>query len=109
MLVRLTYASRICPGYGHLQIEGIVSRARSFNGEHGITGVLAFDGLQIMQLLEGPDSEVDALFDRIAADDRHEDIVRLFRDPIAGLHFQEWGMARLPFIDTLKILKAIGH
>ena len=104
MLTRLAYASKLCSGSVDSEVERIVWKARLINQDLGVTGILAFDGLQIIRLLEGPEQETVRLFERISADERHEDVVPLIREPIRGLYFQRWGMVKVPFIDALKIL-----
>lgn len=108
MLLRLVYASQICPGYSHPHIEDIVRHAKAANRTRGITGVLGFDGFQIIQILEGEDDNVNPLFDRIFRDGRHYDIVILCRAPIAAVHFEDWGMARRPLLDLIVMADAIG-
>ena len=56
----------------------IVGQARARNAEHGITGLLVFDGSRFCHHLEGPLHAVDALMNRIADDRRHADVRVLY-------------------------------
>jgi hypothetical protein len=89
-------------------VEGIVGQAKAANRAQGITGVLGFDGLQIIQILEGEDDAVDPLFERISRDERHFDVVVLRRVFIPTMHFEDWGMARRPLLDLFVMAGAIS-
>jgi hypothetical protein len=43
-----------------------------YNKLVGVTGLLVFDGVRYIQLIEGEDSAVDLLMARIARDRRHD-------------------------------------
>ena len=44
-------------------------------------------------MLEGPDNVVQALFDQIAKDKRHDSIRLLLRKEMEAKEFEEWSMA----------------
>ena len=107
-LLRLTYASIIATGFdGHQEFAAIAEHARTANAATCIGGVLAFDGLQFLQILEGDAATVEALFARIVADPRHYGVVCLRRTRIVTRHFPAWGMRRQPAIDLLQLSEAI--
>jgi hypothetical protein len=105
MLTRIVYASLACPDTGQAEIDAVVEKAQVFNREHGITGVLAFDGSQIVQIIEGPEEAVEALYGRIREDNRHEGVVTLTHDGIAEPHFPNWAMVRRPISDVLLLVE----
>ena len=106
--LRLTYASIAATGFnGHREYPAIVDHARPANRLAGIGGVLAFDGHQFLQILEGPVEQVEALFARITADPRHYGVVCLRHTAVAVRYFDEWGMRRQPAIDILQLSERI--
>lgn len=100
MLTRLCYASQIAPDCGEAEFGAIVDHACSVNPKLGITGVIAFDGRKIIQILEGPANAVDTLYDKIRRDPRHQGVVELSRTEIERPSFAEWGMTRRPVAEV---------
>ena len=83
MLVRLMYASRAAEGLKPDALSAIVRKSTAHNPAHGVTGVLCFSGTVFLQVLEGGRSQVSQLYNRIAADPRHHDVVLLTYEEIA--------------------------
>jgi Sensors of blue-light using FAD len=75
-----------------VHFNDIVSKARLYNAAHDISGFLMFDQRRFHQILEGPTKEVDALFARIEADQRHSNVKLLKRDMIKVSTFENWSM-----------------
>ena len=86
-LVRHVYVSQIAPGCGAAEIEAIVAHSGPANARRNNTGVIAFDGHEIIQIIEGEESDVDALVAAIAKDKRHTGMVGLDHGPINALSF----------------------
>ena len=61
----------------------------------GITGVLCFSDDIFLQVLEGGRSAVNALYNRIAADPRHNDVVLLSYEEIGERRFAGWSMGQV--------------
>ena len=75
----------------------ILAVSRRNNARDGITGLLYSDGVRFMQVLEGPDAQVEAAYARIKLDQRHRAAVALSRRVIQEREFGPWEMAaRLP-------------
>lgn len=94
MLTRLRYASTFADDPKPDELALIVAWSAASNSARGITGILAVDGRQVMQVLEGPPEEIDALFLRISADPRHYGIVVIDHHGIPATSFADWGMVR---------------
>jgi hypothetical protein len=92
MLVRLIYASRIAEGQGDEVIDAILQQSRAKNPQLGITGVLCYDGRMFMQALEGGRNVVSNLYNRIANDPRHRDVIILSYEEIGERCFSGWTM-----------------
>jgi hypothetical protein len=95
MLVRLLYASRAETPLSSAQIDAILARSRSFNPDHGITGVLCYSGDLFMQVLEGGRDEVNKLYAEIVRDPRHHDVLLLDYAEISERRFAGWTMGRV--------------
>jgi hypothetical protein len=62
------------------------------NDEAGLTGLLLHRDGRFMQVLEGPDDAVQAVFATIAADERHTDVRLLLDEQIPARQFPGWSM-----------------
>ncbi|GGD28655.1 BLUF domain-containing protein [Aureimonas glaciei] len=104
MPIRIVYASQVCPYVGRQEMHAIVSLADESNRRDGITGVVAFDEFQVIQVLEGPRDVVEALYDRILKDDRDEGILTLQKHEIETARFPDWTMIERPIADVLMLI-----
>ena len=96
-LIRLIYISRSTseiddtvefePG-----IALILARSRVNNRENGLGGVLYFGNGCFFQCLEGPADKVDALYQKLHQDPRHNDLKMLSRQKITQPAFAKWDM-----------------
>lgn len=75
MLKRLKYVSRFSGSLSRSEIDDIVERAVQNNRTLGITGMMMASGGIFFQVLEGPSQAVDTLYEKIASDPRHTDMV----------------------------------
>ena len=71
-LYEVLYVSTIAPNEAVSIVAEIAGKARLFNSEHDITGLLIFDGMRFCQQLEGSSKQVLALMERITQDPRQE-------------------------------------
>ena len=95
MLVRLMYASRAVPAVDQEELVAILKKSKVNNPRAGVTGVLCFSEGIFMQVLEGGRTAVNQLYNRIAADPRHGDVVLLHYDEIAERRFAGWSMGQV--------------
>ena len=95
MLVRLMYASRAAESVNHDELVAILKQSKAYNPAAGVTGVLCFSGGIFLQVLEGGRSHVSALYNRIAADPRHRDVVMLSYEEIDERNFAGWAMGQV--------------
>lgn len=100
MLVRLLYASRAREGAGVEQMQSILQACRSKNPEEGITGILCHSGGIYMQVLEGGRITVNRLYNLIAKDSRHKDVVVLHYEEVSERLFSSWTMGQ---VDLAKV------
>jgi hypothetical protein len=79
-------------GFDAAMLAGILSSARRNNPRDDITGALICRHDLYLQLIEGPPVAIDALYARIAADDRHAGVRLLLQDEVAERMFPDWAM-----------------
>lgn len=89
----LMYVSSAVADLDNAALNALVESASTFNAAHGITGCLAFNGLNFLQVIEGDDAALDACMVRIRADTRHEGIVVLRDTQVKTREFPDWAMA----------------
>jgi Sensors of blue-light using FAD len=95
MLVRLMYASRANEAVRPEVLNAIMKKSTQNNPGAGVTGVLCFSGEMFLQVLEGGRAAVNKLYNRIAQDPRHRDVMLLSYDEIAERSFAGWSMGQV--------------
>jgi len=95
MLVRLMYASRATETVRPEVLNAILKKSTHNNPAVGVTGVLCFSGEIFLQVLEGGRGQVSKLYNRIAQDPRHQDVVLLSYDEIDERSFASWSMGQV--------------
>ena len=95
MLVRLMYASRTTEAFKPDSLSAILKKSTANNPSIGVTGVLCSSGDVFLQVLEGGRSQVSALYNRIATDPRHRDVVMLSYEEIEERSFAGWAMGQV--------------
>jgi hypothetical protein len=95
MLVRLMYASRAAETVRPEALNAILKKSTHNNPLVGVTGVLCFSGEIFLQVLEGGRSQVSTLYNRIAQDPRHRDVVLLSYEEIDERSFAGWAMGQV--------------
>lgn len=95
MLVRLLYASRAAHAITPDFIDSILAKSREHNPNLGITGILCWGGDIFMQVLEGGRGTVNALYNQIVRDERHQDVVLLHYEEISERRFSSWTMGQV--------------
>lgn len=101
MLTQLIYRSRSRTSLSPEELNHLGAGSARRNQAQQVNGLLLYDGEYFMQVLEGQDDTVSALFARICKDPRHTDIVLLLRDPIPRTHFGQWRVGTLDVRDDL--------
>jgi hypothetical protein len=93
MLIQLCYASVAVAPFEAPALQAMLKKARANNTRDGITGLLLYGNGHFVQLLEGDEGPVDALYARIVKDPRHRQVFLLYRDPVTERDFAKWEMA----------------
>ena len=95
MLVRLMYASRAAQPVDHDTLLAILRQSKANNPAQGITGLLCYSDGIFIQVLEGGRGAVNRLYNRIAADPRHTEVVLLSYEEIGERRFASWAMGQV--------------
>ncbi len=91
-LSQIIYVSALDPAVGPTELLLLLQRARVFNEQRQITGILVEVEGSILQVLEGEPETISALFDRISADPRHLRVLKLIQEPVEARSFGDWSM-----------------
>jgi hypothetical protein len=74
----------------------LLRKARQYNQQVNLSGLLVHTNGQFLQVLEGPEPALSNLFARIIDDPRHYDVHTLAYGPVAERAFADWRMAYAP-------------
>ncbi len=108
-IVALAYCSRPVD-FSFEQTEQILTASRRNNAKAGLTGALIYDNHTFLQWIEGEETEIRAVFERISSDHRHSDIKLLLVRKLDGRWFPDWSMTAAVTQDqTLRSLKLVSH
>ncbi len=92
-LCTLAYVSRATTPFTDEDLTNLLSLSRSNNESRGITGMLLYCSGSFFQIVEGPQSAIDQLYDILLDDKRHCDIRRLIYRDTQARAFAQWSMA----------------
>lgn len=92
MLTTLIYKSQLNPSCKSLSLLSLVEKAKHSNTALDVTGILLFDGVEFLQILEGSEEVIETLFLKIREDKRHYSVVELMRDYGPRRRFENVGM-----------------
>ena len=96
MLKRIKYISRFSRALSSEEVEELGRQAADKNQSLDITGVLMAGGGFFFQIIEGPKEAVDSIYDAIAADVRHQQVLLLAtQDGVRDRMFPGWAMKRV--------------
>lgn len=91
-IVQLIYVSVAEHQLDDQEIRQLLDVSVRNNATRHITGMLLYAAGRFMQVLEGEDTDVDAIMGRIERDPRHHAIVVLSREAVSAREFPHWSM-----------------
>ncbi len=91
-LVEYIYASAATHDFTNDELIELLQLARENNTQLAITGMLLHHEGSFIQILEGPEDAVEALFEIISRDERHANILLLSKRNVKERSFADWGM-----------------
>jgi|SRR5579859_3501310 len=91
-LFTLVYVSYSPQTFTDNELIDLLKAAREKNDKLGITGMLLYRKGFFLQVLEGEQEKVQALYARIRQDPRHQRIITVYEAPIQVRSFGSWQM-----------------
>lgn len=92
-LISIVYMSRASEIFRSREVRHrLKQKSIEYNSRYAITGVLVYSCDTFVQLLEGPESAVNRLYDDICIDERHRDVELLMRSHISLRRYAEFSM-----------------
>ena len=91
-MIEIIYASAEAQPFSPNALAELLAKARENNRTLGVSGVLLHHKGSFLQVLEGPEPVVDALFHKIGKDPRHTRMMVIKRRSISERAFGEWSM-----------------
>ena len=92
MLYRIIYLSSAVSTFNKVEKEDMLLKAKAYNKLNNITGILIYFDGNFIQILEGEKENVIELYNKIQADKRHKNIIKVIEDQIKKRQFEEWNM-----------------
>ena len=108
LMKNIVYVSTAVKLMHENQLFDILHNSRQHNAALNISGILLYSEGTFIQVLEGKDAVIDALYSRIQADQRHKNVVKLLDEPIAEKSFSQWLMG-FAVTDSAKTEKLLGY
>jgi hypothetical protein len=98
----LVYVSIANQEMSDKHLEAMLKKARNKNEKSAITGMLLYRDGFFIQALEGELDAIENLYVTIARDERHRDVILVYKNPIQQRRFSDWtmGFNRLEATDT---------
>ena len=92
-MISLIYVSSSVKLLNDQELLDILKVSRQKNEKFDITGILLYKGGNFMQVLEGPEAQVEQLYETIKKDPRHKNVNIISRETIQKRQFPSWEMA----------------
>lgn len=109
-LFRLIYTSSATTKMKEADIFDIIKKAQKNNKAIDITGLLLYIDGAFLQVLEGPEKSVKAIYHKISSDPRHENAKIILQGKIEYRDFSSWDMGLKIFTSQdIEDLKAMNN
>jgi hypothetical protein len=100
-LIQLVYISRSTEQHESnnnipASVARILLKSRTNNVKNNIVGVLYFSHNCFYQCIEGTESAIDTLYEKLLQDPRHKDLKIIHKQSIDSLSFSKWSMKFVP-------------
>jgi hypothetical protein len=91
-MYQILYLSSAVKPFTDEELEALLNNARVANKKVNVTGLLVYHDGNFIQLLEGEEADVKAIFAKIKQDLRHRGIIELIDKDADARIFPEWSM-----------------
>ncbi len=104
-LIHIVYSSAAEVAFNQRDLFELLQVAREKNNQLNVTGILLFYNGSFFQVLEGPESAVKQIYEKVSKDSRHSKMLKIIEEPIERRAFQDWtmGFASMKIIDLKSI------
>lgn len=89
---QFVYVSSAVRAFTDAQLADLLEVSRRHNVACNVTGLLLYVGGNFIQLLEGSQGDVAAIYERIEADTRHRGLITLLDAEADKREFPDWSM-----------------
>ena len=90
LLKQILYFSSAVRLFSDDELLALLKVARANNARLDVSGMLLYADGNFVQLIEGPDNAVDALYAKISRDPRHTSLLKALDGPISERRFADW-------------------
>jgi hypothetical protein len=88
----MIYASAAVKLFSEEELVELLAKSRANNAPLGVTGMLLYRDGNFMQALEGEESSVRDLFEKISRDARHKSVSIIHEASVDERQFPDWSM-----------------
>lgn len=99
-MIMLIYGSSSEVNFTEADLVEILEVAKKNNDTLGVTGILLYKDGNFLQVLEGEKDVVEALYNKVRKDPRHQAVMTIFVRKIEKRSFADWKMGFVN-LDTL--------
>ena len=92
MVFYLVYLSSATRQLSDIDLSQILTKSRFNNTSRNITGLLLYNGGNILQILEGDEEKVMNLYEHIEKDERHNGLIKTVSGFCDERNFPDWSM-----------------
>lgn len=107
-MFRLFYVSTAASPYDSSMVDALAAKAAEKNARLGVTGALAWNGINFAQVLEGDRDTVDRLLDEIRADKRHSGLIVVSAKAADSRRWDGWSMRRIEGLDFQPLIDSLA-
>ncbi len=109
----IVYFSSSISLFQQADLASLLEQSQHDNALAGITGILLINQGRIVQVLEGKQEIIEALYKRIEQDPRHTDVIKVVDVPIEKRTFVGWSMGCEKMtrheLELIKSILALGR
>jgi hypothetical protein len=104
-MLQIIDASASTRPFTRKELVELLRVARHKNVAADVTGMLLYHAGSFLQVLEGAEEPVEAIYAKVQKDSRHTNLLLLVRETIEERAFEHWSMG---FVDTTRIAEKIS-
>lgn len=116
-MFQLSYHSKSTTKLHDVDLQNILDTAILNNAANDITGCLIYHNSCFVQILEGNESDLMQLFEKIKEDPRHKEVTLLWENDVDKRTFDNWNMAyyqlnnetEKQFLSNLSLLSTLSE